>query len=112
VSVVEESVRDPPRVARADEVQVGERAADVLQARAREAIGPHDLPVEPPVEGQALAAALPVQPSLPVGHRLGALEPVLAEIDQQVELALHVQLALHLVDPEQETTALGLEAEI
>src|SRR5262249_17495130 len=107
-----EAVLDPLLVALADEVQISERAADVLQAGDREAIGAHDLSVEPSVEGQALAAALPVQASFPVGHRLRALEPVLAEIDQEVELALHIQLALHLVDPEQETPALGLQAEI
>src|SRR4029077_14409998 len=85
-AIVVEPVLDALLVALADQVQIGERAADVLQARDREAIGTHDLPVQPPVQRHALAVTLAVQATLPVREGLRALEAVLAEVDQQVEL--------------------------
>src|SRR5581483_1246471 len=85
------------------------RAADVLQLAGADALRPERVTVVVLVDRETLAADLAVVALLAVGERVRALEAVLTEEEEEIELALHVELALHLVDTEQMLPARGLE---
>src|SRR5262245_54083697 len=109
-AIVCEAVLDAFLVALADQVEIGEGAADVLEPDGGQALRGDDLAVLPAVDRDALPAALAVPAPLPVGDGLGAGKAVLAQVDQQIELALHVELTLDLVDPEDMAAAGRLQA--
>src|SRR5581483_2661181 len=104
-----EAVVDRLLVVPPDRVQLREDAAGVFELGEREPLRAHRLPVDPPVDRQALAPRLAVVAPLAVGDRLRAGKAVPAQEEQQLELPLDVELALHLVDAQQVTPPGGLE---
>src|SRR5690349_20437680 len=87
-TVEAEAVLDTLLVALADRVQVRERAPDALELRARHAVGAERMAVVPAVDGETLPGVLAIVASLAVRERLRAREAVLAEEEEEVELAL------------------------
>src|SRR6185295_3094866 len=86
----------------ADDVQIGEHAPRVLDLTERQVGGATRVAVDELVERQALAAELAILAALPIDDELRARKAVIAEIEEAVDLALDLDLALHFIDLEEE----------
>src|SRR5262249_45636915 len=95
-----------------DLMELRERAAGLLEAVGGEAICRDHMAVDPAIERHPLAADLAIEATVAIGDRLRTCEAGFAGEEQEVDLALHVELALHLVDAQQMLAARGLEHEV
>src|SRR5205085_12262708 len=85
----------------ADDVEVGEDAAGVLDLAERQVRRLARVTINKLVEGETLAAELAVLASLAIDDQLRTREAVLAQVEEEIDLTLHLDLALHFVDLEE-----------
>src|SRR5262249_20530768 len=104
-----EPVVDAFLVSLTDEVKRGELASDVLELVHRELARIESITFDMSIERNAFAAELPIVPSLAIRQRLRARERMFAKEHEKIDLALHFELALHLVDLEEELPPRGVE---
>ena len=90
-------------------MQVGQDTADIFQLGGGQIVWHDAVAVNVPIERHLLPVPIAAVAAATVGQRYRTRKTVLAEEKEQIELTLHFDLALHLVDFDDELPTHRLE---